>query len=158
MGGNDDPVLFDVGVIALAHAGTPVSEPALEHVREAIHGDLDAIVPYAAVIGAHHVLRGVYRIPRETATKLLANFLDARRIHWHRTLSESEIRSALAVAGETNIDGWDGYYATVAREAGVSKVLTLDSDFDRPNGIDAEVILSRSEFAELDRFIDELSG
>ena len=62
MGNNDGSVLFDVGVIALAHAGTPVSEPALEYVREAIHGDLNAIVPYAAVIGAHHILRGVYRI------------------------------------------------------------------------------------------------
>ena len=155
---SDGPVLFDVGVIALAHAETPVSEPALEYVREAIHGDLNAIVPYAAVIGAHHILRGVYRIPRETASKLLSNFLDARQIHWHRTFSESEIRSALAVAGENNIDGWDGYYATVARGAGVSTVLTLDSDFDRPAGVEAEVILSRSEFAELDQFISELAG
>lgn len=154
----DEPVLFDVGVIALAHAETPVSEPALEYVREAIHGDLDAIVPYAAVIGAHHVLRGVYRVPRETVTDLLSNFLDARRIHWHGTLSESEVRSALAIAGENNIDGWDGYYAIVSREAGASTVLTLDTDLDRPDGIEAEVILSRSEFTELDRFIDELSG
>lgn len=155
---SDGPVLFDVGVIALAHAETPVSEPALEYVREAIHGDLDAVVPYAAVVGAHHVLRGVYRISRETATTLLSNFLDARRIQWHGTLSEAEIRSALVIAGENNIDGWDGYYAAVARRAGVSRVLTLDTDFDRPAGIESEVILSRSEFGELDQFISELSG
>lgn len=154
---SDEPVLFDVGVIALAHAGTPVSEPALEYVREAIHGDLDAVVPYAAVIGAHHILRGVYRISRKTATELLSNVLDARRIHWHGTLSESEVRSALSVAGENNIDGWDGYYATVARKTGVSTVVTLDTDFDRPDGVEAEIVLSRSEFDELDRFIGELS-
>lgn len=35
---SDGPYLFDVGVTALAHAGTPVSEGALSYVRKAITG------------------------------------------------------------------------------------------------------------------------
>jgi hypothetical protein len=39
---NDGPVLFDVGVVALAHSRTPMSGTALGYVRDAIQGDLDA--------------------------------------------------------------------------------------------------------------------
>ena len=38
----DTPVVFDVGVVALAHSGTPMSGTALEYIREAIRGDLGA--------------------------------------------------------------------------------------------------------------------
>ena len=54
------PYLFDVSLIALAHAGTPVSEPALQYVRQAVEGQIDAVVPHAALIGAQHTLRNVY--------------------------------------------------------------------------------------------------
>ena len=57
---SDGPYLFDVGVTALAHARTPVSGTALEYVRRAIRGEITAIVPHASLVGAHHVLTGVY--------------------------------------------------------------------------------------------------
>lgn len=155
---SDEPVLFDVGVIALSHAGTPVSVRALDYVKRAIAGDLDAVVPYTAVIGAHHVLRNVYRFPRETATELLTNFLDAKRIYWYGTLEESDARSALAIAGEHNVDSWDGYYARAARETGATTILTLDDDFERVDGLTPEVVLSADEFGELNEYIVSLSG
>lgn len=45
------PYLFDVGVIALAHTAAPGRNTALSYVRDAISGDIDAIVPYSAVFG-----------------------------------------------------------------------------------------------------------
>lgn len=42
---SEGPYLFDVGVVALAHAGTPVSETALSYVTDAIKGTIDAVVP-----------------------------------------------------------------------------------------------------------------
>lgn len=54
------PYLFDVGVIALAHTDTPVRDAALSYVRDAINGEIDAVVPYPALLGAHAVLTTYY--------------------------------------------------------------------------------------------------
>jgi AbrB family looped-hinge helix DNA binding protein len=44
MGEAEGPFLFDVGVVALAHGGTPVSEPALAYLRDAIAGEIDGVM------------------------------------------------------------------------------------------------------------------
>lgn len=150
--------LLDVGVITLAHADpeTPGHEVALEHVRRAIRGERDTVVPYPAVVGAHHVLREAYRIPRPEATYRLTGFVEATRPRWYDAVSEADVRGALALSGDHNVDSWDGYYAHVARETGATTVLTLDDDFDRIDGLTAEIVLTDEEFARLNDFLAEL--
>jgi len=150
---SDGPYLFDVGVTALAHAGTPVSETALSYVRQAIAGEIDAIVPYASLIGAHHVLTAVYGFSNEDATALMDRFMDATRVHWYENMPEATVRDGFELAGNVNIDGWDGYYAQVAREEGAATILTIDDDFHRLDDVDATVILSRDEFATLNEYL-----
>lgn len=155
-----DEALFDVGVIALAHtkSETPGHDVALDHVRRAIRGKRATIVPYPAIIGAHHVLRDIYRMPRAEASHRLAGFVGAKRPQWYDAITGSDIDEALTIAGEHNIAAWDGYYAHVARETGAKTVLTLDDDFDRVDGLTAEVILSPDEFTELSAYLDRISG
>jgi len=108
------PYLFDVGVIALAHTEAPVRDSALSYVQDAIAGDIDSVVPYFAVFGAHTVLTTYYGRPNVDASRLLKNFLDAKRIHWYDGMKESVVRDGLSQASEANVGGWDGYYAQVA--------------------------------------------
>lgn len=150
---SDGPYLFDVGVIALAHASTPVSESALSYVREAITGEIDAVVSYTSLFGAQHVLRNVYGFSNEDASQLMRRFMDAGRIHWYDDVGKEATRRGLRLAGDVNINGWDGYYAHVALDEGVETVLTIDDDFDRVDGFDTEIILTPTEFAELDSYI-----
>ena len=51
----------------------------------------------------------------------------------------------MKIAGEHNIDGWDGYYATVARKTDVETVLTVDTDFARIDRLDTVIPLSKNE-------------
>jgi len=148
------PYLFDVGVIALAHTEAPVREAALTYVRDAIAGDIDAVVPYPALFGAHTVLTTYYGRSNAEASRLLQNFMDAKRIHWNGELSESTVRDGFSQASETNVGGWDGYYAQVAIDEGVNTVLTIDDNFERFDAFDTEVILSPAEFSELNRFLE----
>lgn len=152
--------LLDVGVIALAHTkpDTPGQETALDSVRRAIRGERSTVIPYPAVIGAHYILREAYRMPRPVASYRLAGLLDAGQPDWYDSAGAEETRAALALAADHNIDGWDGYYAHVARETGATTVLTLDDDFDRVDGLAAEVLLTDEEFERLDAFIEELGG
>ena len=151
----DDPYLFDVGVIALAHSTAPVRDSALSYVREAIAGDIDAVVPYPALFGAHTVLTTYYGYSNADASNLLQNFMDAKRIHWYDRMPRDVVRDGFSRAGETNVGGWDGYYARVAIEEGVNTVLTIDGDFERFDAFDTEVILSNDEFTELNRFLKD---
>lgn len=147
------PYLFDVGVIALAHTDAPVRDAALSYVRDAIAGEIDATVPYPAVVGAHNVLTTYYGRSNTDASRLLQNFMDAKRIHWYDGMPEDVVRSAFSRASSANVGGWDGYYAQVAIEEGVNTVVTIDDDFTRFDAFDTEVILSPSEFRELNRFL-----
>ena len=89
-----DPYLFDVGVIALAHSRAPVRDTALSYVRDAIAGEIDAVVPYSALIGAHTVLTTFYGQSNTGATRILQNFMDAKRIHWCSKISEDIVRGS----------------------------------------------------------------
>ncbi len=148
------PYLFDVGVVALAHTTAPVRDVALSYVREAIAGEIDAVVPYPALFGAHAVLTTYYGYSNADASRLLQNFLDAKRIHWYDRMPEDVVRGGFSQASEVNVDGWDGYYAQVAIDEGVKTMLTIDDDFERFDAFDTEVILSPEEFAELNRFLE----
>lgn len=150
---NEGPYLFDVGVIALAHTDAPVRDAALSYVRDAVVGNIDAIVPYPALLGAHTVLTTYYGRSNAEASRLLQNFMDAERIHWYGGMSDSVVRKGVSQSSEHNIGGWDGYYAQVAIEEGVQTVLTLDDDFERVDVFDTEIILSPKEFQELNQFL-----
>lgn len=152
-GNSSDPVLFDVGVIALAHSQTSMNGTALEYVRDAIHGPLDAVVPYPALFGAHHVLTRYYRRSRAEATRALTNFLGARQIHWYAGPNGSDTQHGLVLAGEHNIEGWDGYYAHVAQATGAMTVVTLDDDFERIEGLSVEIPLTDDERTRLHEFL-----
>ncbi|SEP68463.1 type II toxin-antitoxin system VapC family toxin [Natrinema salaciae] len=147
------PYLFDVGVIALAHTEAPVRDAALSYVRDAIAGEITAVVPYPALFGAHTVLTTYYGRSNADASRLLQNFMDAKRIQWYDGISEAIVRGGLSQAKNANVGGWDGYYAQVAIDEGVNTVLTIDDDFERFDAFDTEVILSPEEFRELNRFL-----
>ena len=151
--GSDGPYLFDVGVIALAHAGTPVSESALSYLRDAITGDIDGVIPYPALVGAHHVLSSYYGFSNERASQLMENLMDAKRIHWYDEMPEQLVRSGFTMSRELNIEGWDGYYAQVALTEGVGTILTLDDDFEDVDGVTTEVVLSTDEFTTLNEYL-----
>lgn len=148
-----EPVLFDVGVVALAHSGAPMSGTALEYVRAAIRGELDAVVPYTVLFGAHHILRLDYGFSRAEATYVLTNFLDARRVNWYTGPTGTDSREGLSLAGEHNIDGWDGYYARVVQATGASTVVGLDDDFERVEGLDVEIPLTDAERTRLHDYL-----
>lgn len=150
----DGPYLFDVGVVALAHADTPVSDTALSYVQQGIAGDIDAIIPYPALFGAHVILANYYRFSNTKASQLMQNFMEAKRIHWYREMPENIVRTGFTLADELNVDGWDGYYAQVAIEEGATTILTLDDDFTRLDEVSTEVILSSDEFATLNEFLE----
>jgi predicted nucleic acid-binding protein len=151
---SDGPYLFDVGVVALAHAGTPVSETALSYVTDAIEGTIDAVVPYPALFGAHVVLTNYYGFSNADASRLMENFADASRVHWYDEVPESTVRAGFDLAADHNIGGWDGYYARVAIEEGVKTILTLDDDFEDVDDLTANVVLSPEEFDTLNEHID----
>ncbi|ELY88724.1 hypothetical protein C483_15352 [Natrialba hulunbeirensis JCM 10989] len=148
------PYLFDVGVIALAHTDAPVHEAALSYVRDAIAGEIDAIVPYPALFGAHTVLTTYYGRSNAEASRLLENLLDAKRIHWYDRLPEGVVRGGFERARTVNINGWDGYYAQVAVAEGANTIVTIDHDFEQFDAFETEIILSPDEFRELNRFLE----
>jgi predicted nucleic acid-binding protein len=148
------PYLFDVGVVALAHTRAPVRDAALSYVRDAIAGDIEAVVPYPAIVGAHTVLTTYYGRSNEEASRLLLNFMDAKRIHWYDRFPEAIVRSGFDRAATANVDRWDGYYAQVAVDEGVNTVLTIDDAFEGFDEFGTEVILSADEFRELNQFLE----
>ena len=85
---SDGPYLFDVGITALAHTNAPVRDTALLYVRQAIAGKIDAVVPYASVVGAHNALTSYYGLSNKRASRLMENFMEAKRIHWYSGLRE----------------------------------------------------------------------
>lgn len=149
------PYLFDVGVIALAHTEAPGSDAALSYVTSGIAGDIEAVVPYPALFGAHAVLTTYYGCSNADASRLLQNFMDAKRIHWYEGMAEDVVVGGFSRASDANIGGWDGYYAQVAMDQGVNTVVTIDDDFERFDEFETEILLTPDEFRELNRYLGD---
>lgn len=150
---DNGPYLFDVGVTALAHSDAPVRDRALSYVQRAISGEIDAIVPYASVVGAHNALTSYYGLSNDRASTLMENFMSAQRIHWYSGMVEDVVRNGFSRARRTNIGGWDGYYAEVAVSEGAETVLTIDNDFEKVDEVESNVILSPEEFSQLNEYL-----
>lgn len=150
---SDGPYLFDGGVIALAQSDAPVNNTPLSYVKRAITGEIDAIVPYASVVGAHNALTTYYGLSNARASRLMENFLDTTEIHWYSGMSERLLRDGFDIARKQNIGGWDGYYGQVAVAEGVETILTIDDDFEQLDGVEAEVVLTSEEFGELNEYL-----
>ena len=118
-----------------------------------MRGEIDAVVPYSVPIGAHHILTLDYGFSRAEATYILTNFADARQVHWYAGPGDPDIREGLGLAGEHNIDGWDGYYAHVARATGATTVVGLDDDFERVAGLSVEIPLTATERERLHEYL-----
>jgi predicted nucleic acid-binding protein len=148
------PYRFDVGVIALAHTDAPVRDATLDDIRAGITGEIDAVVPYPVVLGAHSVLTTYCGRSNAEASRLLGNFSNAGRIRWRDEASRELVRGGLKLARTVGVDGWDGYYAAVARTEGVSTVVTIDDDFERFDAFDTEVVLSSEQLRGLNRYLE----
>ena len=83
----------------------------------------------------------------------MTNFMDASRIHWYDRTPSDVVREGFTRAAEANVNGWDGYYAQVAVDEGVSTVLTIDDDFERFDAFETDVILTSEEFERLNRYL-----
>jgi len=114
---------------------------------------MDAVVPYPALFGAHAVLTTHYGRSNAEASRLMDNFMHASRIHWHDRTPSDVVRGGFARAAETNVGGWDGYYAQVAVDEGVSTIMTIDDDFARFDAFETDVILTSEEFERLNQYL-----
>jgi predicted nucleic acid-binding protein len=110
-------------------------------------------IPHASVVAAHNALTSYYGLSNGRASRLLENFMEAKRIHWYSGLEGEVVRDGFSLARELNIGGWDGYYAQVALEEGVETILTIDDDFEKIEGVEAEIILSPEEFTTLNDYL-----
>ena len=153
MSRSDGPYLLDAGVVALAHTDAPVRNAVLDRLKAGIAGEIEAVVPYPAVIGAHHVLTAYYGRSNGAASRLLRNFPDAGRTHWYDGVPRGVVRDGLSLAGDADVGGWDGCYAAVATAEDVNTVATIDDDFERFDAFDTEVILSPEQYRELNAYL-----
>lgn len=76
----------------------------------------------------HNALTTYYGVSNDRASTLMQNGMDAKRIHWYEGMSDDVVRDEFSRTSETNLGGWDGYYAHVAIEEGVDTVYTIDND------------------------------
>ncbi|WP_129115018.1 hypothetical protein [Halegenticoccus tardaugens] len=72
-------------------------------------------------------------------------------IYWYDAIDERTVSDGFELSGGANVDG--GYYARVAVEEGVETILTIDDDFDRIDGVNAEVVLDPEELRRPNEYL-----
>jgi hypothetical protein len=58
--------------------------------------NIDAVVPYPALFGAHAVLTTYYGHSNADASRLLQKFMDAKRVRWYDGTSGDVVRDGLS--------------------------------------------------------------
>ena len=118
--------IVDIGPVVLSHCENPAKDEAIDFIKKVISGEINAIIPLTAFIGAYHVMTRYLRINcKEVADELLTT-LELRSPVFFGDLSIDETISAIRSAFNFNINGWDGYLVALAEKIGASIIYTID--------------------------------
>ncbi len=149
---NDGPLVYEVGPLTLAFTETPVSERFLEYVRKAVYGEVEAIIPNAAMIGAYHNLRRVYNFRRGDAANIVTNLTESKRIQWYSKISTSNLNEGLKHAHECSIEGWDGYFVDLTIDTG-GTLLTIDTGIEELDRVASINPMDEEDYSRLNEYL-----
>jgi len=153
----DEAYFLDVSAVALSHAMTPYSRPALDYVQRGIAGEIEVVMPYEVLYGAQHQLEMRYNLSNPEASHRMLNLYAADSLRWV-SMDSDTANAGLHRSKNANIEAWDGFFAEMALQADTSAIVSLDNDFERIEGPRHENPLTPEQAKKLHQYIERLSG
>ena len=126
--------VVDVGIIVIAHVMNPARDEAIDFLKRVLTGDIRAIIPTSAFLGAYHILTRYLRVPRLDAKKSLVQTLEIEAPMFYEDIKVEQVIDGLDLASVYNIESWDGYLISLAQEFDAYIIFTIDRDFRKIPG------------------------
>lgn len=122
--------IVDVGIIAIAHFKNPAREKAFKFLSKVLRGEKKCLVPLTTFLGAYHVMTEYLGVIRTQAERALRKTVETRSPSFYESVGHENVLDALSSACDYNIESWDGYIISLAREYEASLIYTIDEKMD----------------------------
>jgi len=130
-----DEGVVDVGIIVIAHVDNPARIEALNFLKKVLSWEIRAIIPVSAFLGGYHILTRYLKVPRLEAKRALIKTLEIESPAFYEDIKVEAAIDGLEYAATYNIESWDGYLISIAREFNTSIIYAIDKDFKKVPGI-----------------------
>jgi len=123
--------VVDVGPIVVSHCENPAKEAMTNFLEAVLCGDIPAVIPVTAFLGAYHILTKYLKISRQDALIALEETLNVDSPAFYEGITRTETKNALKISSINNIESWDGFLLNIARSFNTKVVYTIDLRLNR---------------------------
>ncbi|MEQ9715159.1 MAG: type II toxin-antitoxin system VapC family toxin [Candidatus Asgardarchaeia archaeon] len=148
--------IVDVGIIVIAHVDNPARSEALNFLKKVLLREIRAIIPISAFLGAYYILTKYLKVPRLDAKRSLIRTLEVETPSFHEDIKVENVIDALDYAATYNIESWDGYLISLAKDFNTDIIYSIDENFKKVPGIVLINPISDEKMKEYHKWISNL--
>ncbi|MEM2843715.1 MAG: type II toxin-antitoxin system VapC family toxin [Candidatus Bathyarchaeia archaeon] len=123
--------LVDVSIIAIVCFDNPLKEYAITFLSEALTQKKRIVIPVSSIIGAYHITTRYLKASKISVKNVLEKLLATRSPAFYPQISPELALEALEYATYYNIESWDGYLISTARNLKASIIYSLDKELEK---------------------------
>ena len=127
--------IVDVGIVVIAHVTNPARDEAINFLKRVFVGEINAIIPTSAFLGGYHILTRYLKVPRLDAKQSLMATLKVNAPVFYEDIKIEHVMDSLEYAAVYNIESWDGYLISLAKDFDAHTIFTIDRDFRKIPGL-----------------------
>lgn len=148
--------VLDVGILAIAHFKNPARKEAFNFLSEVLRGERKCIIPLTTFFGAYHILTEYLGVDETECERSLRKTVWTKSSSFYEDVTPDQVLDALSFASGYNIESWDGYLVSLAKEFGAPIIYTTDRELsERVSGIEGTNPIPQDVFSEYKRWLEE---
>lgn len=148
--------IVDVGIIAIAHFENPAREKAFKFLSKVLRGEKKCLIPLTTFLGAYHVMTEYLGVVQTQAERALRKTVETRSPSFYENIGHENVLDALSSACDYNVESWDGYLISLAKQHEAPLIYTIDEKMDsETEEIEAVNPIPRDVFSEYQEWLQK---
>jgi len=148
--------VVDVSIILVSLFENPLRNSALDFLEKVLANKISAAIPTSTFLGAYHIAINCLLCPKDLVAKEIKETLKFAFPCLIEDISLEVVNEAIDIAVSYNIESWDGYLVSLARNLRASIIYSLDRDFQKVPDISLVIPFNEEELMEYHKWLKKL--
>jgi predicted nucleic acid-binding protein len=148
--------VVDVGIVLVSLFNNPLRNDAIGFIGEVLSRRNLAAIPTSIFLGAYHIATRYLHCPKDLIAREIKETLSIPSPAFVEDVSIETVKEAVDIAMAHDIESWDGYLVSLARDFKAPVIYSLDEGFRKIPDISLVVPFSREKIDEYHKWVRNL--
>lgn len=143
----------------MAHFVNPAQGEAFGFLSGVLRGKQKCLVPLTTFLGAYHVMTEYLAVSRTQCERALRKTIETRSPSFYGDVTRENILDALSSASDYNVESWDGYLISLAKEFEAPIIYTMDEEIgSKTREVEAVNPIPQEAYSKYQKWLNERLG